>query len=146
MGAECPSSLTVREFRLETDYGKVFEIWQRAGVSIRPSDSREEVAKKLLRDREVFLVAALGDLIVGAVTGAWDGRRGWVHHLAVDPAFQRREIGSALIEELERRLSASGCLKVNLLVHVGNVAGRCLYASLGYTEIAGHIPMGKELQ
>jgi len=137
--------LRIREFQLDADYERVYEIWQRAEVPIRPSDSKAEVAKKLQRDPELFLVAERDGLILGAVMGAWDGRRGWVYHLAVHPDFRRQGIGTALMSELEKRLRAKGCLKVNLLVHVDNLAARRLYDRLGYEAIKGYIPVGKEL-
>jgi ribosomal protein S18 acetylase RimI-like enzyme len=54
-------------------------------------------------------------------------------------------IGSALIAEVEARLRAKGCLKVNLLVWADNEAARRLYARLGYAEMTGLVAMGKEL-
>lgn len=82
---------------------------------------------------------------MGVIMGAWDGRRGWLHHLAVDAEYRGRGIGTALVTEAERRLKAKGCLKANLLVHRSNRAARRLYRRLGYTEMSAFIPVGKEL-
>ena len=115
------------------DLDAVLALWVAAGFRIGPSEARDGVALKLRRDPELFLVAeADGRAIVGALLGAFDGRRGWVYHLAVDELWRGRGIGSALLAELERRLVALGCRKVNLLVDSANDAVEAFYRGLGY--------------
>ncbi len=109
--------ITIREFRIE-DYDTVFALWQNSGpgVGISRSDTREEIAKKLQRDPDLFLVAVDGDKIIGTVIGGYDGRRGIIYHLAVDQAYRGNGIGKLLMAEVEKRLAAKGCLKAYLLV------------------------------
>ena len=45
-----------------------------------------------------------GIVALGAVLGGFDGRRGLVYHVAVDPQARGQGLGSALMDELERRL------------------------------------------
>jgi len=142
-----PEGVSIRPFAL-ADYDAVLALWRDAGpgIEIRPSDRRDEVAKKLARDPDLFLVAVTtDDEPVGAIMGAWDGRRGWLHHLAVRTDWRHRGIASALVTEVERRLAARGCLKVNLLVRASNSDARSLYRSLGYALMDGIVGMGKEL-
>ena len=129
------------------DYGAVYALWQNAGsgLSLRPSDARGEVAKKLARDPDLFLVAELGDRIGGVIIGAWDGRRGWLHHLAVARDLRRHGIARSLVREVEAGLRRKGCLKVNLLVSRSNEDARRLYQQLGYEEMTPIVAMGKEL-
>lgn len=138
--------MILREYTMD-DYDAVYALWRDAGpgVSLRPSDERDEVAKKLTRDPDLFLVAEEGGKVVGVIMGAWDGRRGWLHHLAVAQEARGRGVATALITEVEGRLKAKGCLKVNLLVVADNVAARRLYARLGYDEMSRIVAMGKEL-
>lgn len=107
----------IREFSLD-DYDAVYALWQNAGpgLGIGRSDTRAEIAKKLQRDPDLFLVATNGDKIIGTVVGGFDGRRGLVYHLAVEHAYRGRGIGKMLMEEVERRLKAKGCLRCHLLV------------------------------
>jgi len=141
-----PAAVRVRQFTLH-DYDRVLALWRRAGpgLTIRPSDRCEELAKKLERDPDLFLVAESNDLLIGVVMGAWDGRRGWLHHLAVDPAFRRLGVGKALVSMVEERLRLKGCLKVNLLVFRDNEGARRFYESLGYEVMTPVVAMGKEL-
>ena len=138
--------MLIREFSMD-DYESVYALWQNAGggVTLRPSDERKEIEKKLSRDPDLFLVAECDSQVVGVVMGAWDGRRGWLHHLAVHADHRRQGVASALLDEVERRLAAKGCLKVNLLVHRDSDAARHLYAQRGYQEMPPFLVMGKEL-
>jgi ribosomal protein S18 acetylase RimI-like enzyme len=130
-----------------SDYTAVYALWQGAGggVTLRPSDQPAEIEKKLARDPDLFLVAECAGKVVGVIMGAWDGRRGWLHDLAVHPDHRRRGVANALLDEVERRLSARGCLKVNLLVHRDNEAARSLYEGRGYQTMTEFVAMGKEL-
>ncbi len=113
--------LQLREFTLE-DYDAVLALWQNAGegLGIGRSDTRKEIAKKLQRDPDLFLVAEDDGKIVGTVIGGYDGRRGLIYHLAVARAYRQRGIGTLLMNEVERRLRAKGCVRAYLLIKRGN--------------------------
>jgi ribosomal protein S18 acetylase RimI-like enzyme len=96
------------------------------------SDTLEEIKKKVDFDPDLFLVAENGSEIIGAVMGGFDGRRGLVYHLAVRQDVRRQGIASALMEELENRLRAKGCLRVYLLVTRDNVEAREYYEKRGW--------------
>jgi ribosomal protein S18 acetylase RimI-like enzyme len=80
----------------------------------------------------VLVAEGEAEEVAGVVFGTFDGRRGWVNRLAVDPGYRGRGIATALLDGLERRLAAKGCPKVNLLVEPGNAGAAALYAKLGY--------------
>jgi len=130
------------------DHQAVHDLWRTAGpgVNLRPSDTAPEVEKKLDRDPDLFLVAELRGDVVGVIMGAWDGRRGWLHHLAVAPSARRIGVAGALVAEVEERLRAKGCLKVNLLVFDGNDGALALYEQLGYARMDHIVALGKTLQ
>jgi ribosomal protein S18 acetylase RimI-like enzyme len=123
--------MLIRSFSMD-EYEEVVQLWQRAGLQISRSDTREGIKKKLERDAELFLVAEEDGRIVGAVMGSYDGRRGWVNHLAVDPEVQGKALGTCLMEELERRLARLGCEKINLLIEPDNGAVQGFYRKLGF--------------
>ena len=126
-----PQEMQIREFRL-ADYDSVLELWLEAGLLFRPGDRKDEVAKKIKRDPELFLVAEGRGKILAAVMGAWDGRRGWIYHLAVTPKAQRRGLGTILVRELERRMSRKGVVKVNAVVYRDNRISRWFFKKVGY--------------
>lgn len=124
--------MLIREFCLEEDYAATIALWQACNILLSKSDSRESIKKILDRDADLFLVVEQDQAIIGAVMGRYDGRRGWVQHLAIAPDFQGQQLGSQLVQELERRLQAKGCEKVNLLVRPDNASVQKFYQQLGF--------------
>ena len=100
------------------DYDQVLALWRAAGagIAVRPSDTPEGLAKKLTRDPDLFLVAEAAGEVVGVIMGAWDGRRGWLHHLAVRSDWRGQGVAVRWWRRWRRACGARGCLKVNLLV------------------------------
>ncbi len=135
----------IRTFRFPEDYPAVVQLWENAGpgVHVGRSDTLEEIGKKVQRDPDLFLVAEADEKLIGSVIGGFDGRRGMIYHLAVAEAYRQRGIGAALMEEVERRLKAKGCLKSYLLVVDGNQEAESFYAKRGWQKMENTL-MGKE--
>ena len=114
--------IKLREFRYPEDYAAARSLWENAGsgIHVRQSDEPAEIQKKLQRDPDLFLVAETAGRLIGSVIGGFDGRRGLIYHLAVEAAYRQHGLGSLLMDEVERRLKAKGCLKCYLLVTVEN--------------------------
>jgi ribosomal protein S18 acetylase RimI-like enzyme len=136
--------LRIREFKID-DYPIIRELWEEASLELRPGDDLEDIKLKLKRDPDLFLVAEQADKILGSVIGGWDGRRGWIYHLAVSPDHQRKGIGAGLIRELEKRLTAKGARIVNAQVHKLNEKSSTFFKSMGYDERSHLIMIGKQL-
>jgi ribosomal protein S18 acetylase RimI-like enzyme len=63
----------------------------------------------------------------------YEGHRGWINYLAVDPTRQRRGVGRRLMQRAEEILGKAGCPKVNLQVRAENRIAAEFYLNLGYT-------------
>jgi ribosomal protein S18 acetylase RimI-like enzyme len=135
--------MNIREFAL-TDYEAVIRVWGEAGLTLNPSDELPRLIKKLERDPDLFLIAEEGGQIIAAVIGAWDGRVGWIYHLAVSPLVQHQGIGLQLMEEVEKRLRQRGALEINLLVEGRNTQVVPFYHRLGF-QIGNKVFMSKSL-
>ena len=87
----------------ESDEAAVAGLW-RDVFPDAPSWNHPEtdIQRKLTVQRELFLVALLGDELVGTAMAGYDGHRGWVHYVAVKPRHRRIGIGSALIASSSR--------------------------------------------
>jgi ribosomal protein S18 acetylase RimI-like enzyme len=139
-------SFSIREFCFPDDYPAVIDLWNHAGpgVHVRRSDSPEEIQKKLSRDPDLFLLAEVEGRLIGTVMGGFDGRRGMVYHLAVEDYYRRQGIGAALMEELEKRLKAKGCIRSYLMVAPGNEEVIDFYQRRGWEQMPITI-MAKDL-
>ena len=142
------SSVQIRALRFPEDYKQVFELWQAIGkgVHVGRSDTLTEIGKKLERDPDLFLVAESAGNIIGSVIGGFDGRRGLIYHLAVAASFRGQGVGSRLMDEVESRLRAKGCLKCYLLVTVDNSEVEDYYLQRGWQQMDQVRIFGKELQ
>jgi ribosomal protein S18 acetylase RimI-like enzyme len=131
------TDIRLREFHYPEDYPAARFLWENAGsgVHVRRSDEPEEIQKKLQRDPDLFLVAETDGKMIGTVIGGFDGRRGLIYHLAVDATFRQHGIGSLLMDEVERRLKAKGCLKCYLMVTVENENAMRFYEARGWERM-----------
>jgi ribosomal protein S18 acetylase RimI-like enzyme len=134
----------IRPYRA-TDGEAVVALW-RACDLVRPwNDPHQDIRRKLGVNPEWFLVGERNGRVVGTVMAGYEGHRGWINYLAVEPAAQRRGLGRALMAEAERLLRAAGCPKVNLQVRSTNAAVIAFYRRLGYAvdEVTS---LGKRLE
>lgn len=128
------SAVKIRQFEYKADYERVITLWREAGpgIHVRRSDEPEEIAKKLQRDPDLFLVAEADGEIIASVLGGFDGRRGLVYHLAVAAPYRRQGIALTLMEELEKRLCSKGCIRCYLLVTRDNAPAIQFYQENGW--------------
>jgi ribosomal protein S18 acetylase RimI-like enzyme len=128
------TGIIIREFRYPADYALTIRLWQsmEQGVRVGPSDAPAEIEKKLERDPDLFLVAESEGGLAGTVIGGYDGRRGFVYHLAVAAPFRRSGLGSRLMNEVEGRLRRKGCIRSYLLVRPDNFEAMRHYQKLGW--------------
>jgi ribosomal protein S18 acetylase RimI-like enzyme len=108
------------------------------------NDPVQDIRRKLAVQRELFLVATVNAKLVGTAMGGYDGHRGWVHYVAVHPDHRRRGIGTALMREIEKRLAALGCPKLNLQVRGSDEDAVTFYKKIGFA-IEERVSMGKLL-
>lgn len=134
----------IRQFGAD-DTDAVVALWEACGL-VRPwNDPRRDIARKLTVQPELFLVATdpAGTVVAAGMAG-FDGHRGWVNYLAVEPTLQRSGLGRRFMGVFEERLAAMGCPKLNLQVRAGNEAVIGFYEALGYVDDRT-VSMGKRL-
>ena len=128
----------------QPDADAVVALWERCGL-VRPwNDPRADIERKLSEQPELFLVGETEGAISATAMAGFDGHRGWVHYLAVDPALQRQGLGRAIMAEVERLLVERGCPKLNLQVRSDNQKVLGFYRGLGYGEDQA-LSLGKRL-
>ncbi|HXZ90848.1 MAG TPA: GNAT family acetyltransferase [Candidatus Dormibacteraeota bacterium] len=139
------SNIRIREFDV-ADYNVTVSLWKEAGLVLRPGDDLDDIRLKLERDPDMFLLAMEGSEVVGCVMGGWDGRRGWIYHLAVRPSHRRQGIAKALIRELEVRLEAKGAKRLNAQVYRSNTASLRFFSECGFEVRSDLVMIGKALR
>ena len=116
------------------NYDEVLSLWQRCdGIGLSDADSRQNIRKYLERNPELSFIAKGQGRIVGAALCGHDGRRGYLHHLAVLPEFRRRGIGKKLADRCLRALQEAGIQKCHLFVFKNNDKGLQFWKNIGWT-------------
>jgi ribosomal protein S18 acetylase RimI-like enzyme len=138
-------NIKTREFSIN-DYDAALELWQRVeGLEIAEGDDRESVANFLARNPGLSRVATDGPAISGVALCGHDGRRGYIYHLAVDPAYQARGLGKRLMNECLHGLRRAGLKRALILVADDNPRGRKFWRRYGWEEVPGPVIMGIDL-
>jgi len=123
----------------------VVSLWERCGL-IRPTnDPRKDIRRKLAVRPDLFLVGVLDGRIVASVMAGYEGHRGWLNYLAVDPEQQRKGLGRSIVMEAESLLRSSGCPKINLQIRASNHDVIEFYRRIGYST-DDVVSMGKRLE
>ncbi|MDB5310358.1 MAG: family N-acetyltransferase [Gemmataceae bacterium] len=127
--------VTIRPM-VEEDIPAALQLWQALpGIGLRDADSPAALAKYLARNPgcSVVAVGGTGDL-VGVSLAGHDGRRGYLHHVAVAPHAQKLGLGRRLVEACLAALKADGIEKVHLWVYAANEPGKGFWKHLGWRE------------
>ncbi len=136
--------MTVRPYR-ESDEQDVVTLWGEVFPDAPAwNDPAGNIRLKLGVQSELFLVAVVKSRAVGTAMAGFDGHRGWVYFVAVEPAHRKRGIGRALMRAVEDGLRRMGCPKLNLQVRASNPTAVRFYERLGYT-IEDRVSMGRRL-
>ena len=121
---------------MPTDHAAVYALWLRTpGMGLKDlDDGPEGFCRFLKRNPTTCFVAEERGVIVGTLMAGHDGRRGSMHHLAVDTPHRNRGIGSALVAAAMVALEKEGIHKVNLVVFARNDLGNAFWEAHGFSR------------
>lgn len=128
----------------DTDRDAVVRLWELCGLTVPWNDPAKDIARKRTVQSELFLVGVDGTEVVASAMGGYDGHRGWVNYLAVNPDHRHRGLGRQMMAALEQLLLERGCPKLNLQVRETNRAAIEFYERVGY-KVDAVVSMGKRL-
>ncbi len=123
----------IRELKIE-DYERILEIWDDAKLPYKPEgrDSKESIKKQMEEFGDLFLGAEVNGRLVGVIIGSWDGRKGWLNRIAVEPAFQGMGIAKMLTSACEEALRERGARIFAMLIEDNNENSLKLAERMGY--------------
>jgi ribosomal protein S18 acetylase RimI-like enzyme len=108
--------MKIRDFQVE-DTEAIVEILKLNGQYGFPEVDGSEAMKRVKQCLEaVFLVCEMEGKVVGFVRGIYDGSRAMIYQLSVHPAYQRKGIGRALVEEIVGRFQEMGAPTVSATI------------------------------
>ena len=128
----------------ETHRKGVISLWERCDMTRPWNDPDKDIDRKLTDRNGGFFVVIEKDAVIGSVMVSYDGHRGSIYYLSVDPGCQGKGLGKLLMKHCEEFLLELGCPKINLFVRQGNEAVMEFYQQLGFSPEAA-VPLGKRL-
>ncbi len=135
----------VREFTMD-DYDSAVALWSSTeGIGLSQADERQNIARYLSRNPGQSFVATADGGLVGAVLAGNDGRRGFLNHLAVAPAWRHRGVGRALVKRSLDALASQGMRKCHIFVLAANEEGKRFWSRLGWEERTTLVVMSSDV-
>ena len=129
----------------DLDESAVVALWREVFPDDPPHNNPKTVIhRKGSYQRELFFVAEAEGRIIGSIMAGYDGHRGWLYTVAVQPTCRKRGVGSALVRYAEAALRALGCPKINLQGRGSNPGVAAFYQRLGY-QMEDRISLGKRM-
>ncbi len=135
--------MNIRLFR-PTDSEAVIKLWQACGLTRPWNNPTLDIERKCALNDEGLIVAEEKGQIIACALFGYDGHRGSVNYLAVDPKKQGQKVGSQLMRYIEDKLKERGCAKINLMVRSDNKKVVDFYDALGY-QADDVVVLGKRL-
>ncbi len=127
-------NIELREMTIE-DYDPVYALWESTpGIGLSNADSKEGIRTFLLRNPGFSYIALDVDKIVGAALCGHDGRRGYIHHLAVHTDHREQGIGRSLVNRCLFALLKLGISKCHLFVFGENQGAIDFWKKVGWTQ------------
>lgn len=126
--------MTIRPMTKD-DYDEVYEMWQTTSKrALSNADSREQIERYLDRNKGMSQVAVIDGKIVGTVLAGHDGRRGFIHHMAVMPQYRRKHIGHSLANKAIEKITAEGIDKTHIFCYQNNETGQDFWLDFGFKK------------
>ncbi|MCI7084603.1 MAG: GNAT family N-acetyltransferase [bacterium] len=126
--------MIIREMKPE-DYDQIYSMWQITSKrALSEADSRQGIEKYLARNPGMSMVAEIDGKIVGTVLAGHDGRRGFIHHMAVMPQFRRHGIGKKLAKAATDKIFEDGIDKIHIFCYQNNETGQSFWRDFGFEK------------
>ena len=138
-------SIEIREMTIE-DYEPVYALWHASeGVGLSDADSKEGIKRFLERNPNLSFIALDDATVVGAALCGHDGRRGYIHHLSVNPSHRKQGIGKSLVNRCVFALMQIGIAKCHLFVFGENESAIEFWNKVGWSQRVELMMMSQHL-
>jgi ribosomal protein S18 acetylase RimI-like enzyme len=129
-------SVILREFG-EEDFDSLAGLWTLTGIGNPARGDDLECIRRSLECRGSLLVIACKSDIIGSLWLTDDGRRLYIHHMAVHPDWRRQGLARRLMETARAEAGARR-LQMKLEVHRDNAGAIALYRAFGFETLGEH--------
>ena len=124
------------------DVAEVLDFWRESALPTT-TDSADALRALLDRDPGALILAEHRGAVVGSVIVGWDGWRGAIYRLAVDPAYRRQGLGRRLLGAAETRLAALGARRMHAVVVGTDARAVAFWEASDWEHQDGHLRFAK---
>jgi len=126
-----------REIRKLTmgDYDEIIRVWAESGLPFKPKgrDSQEAMSKEMANPDCAFFGLFDDERMIGVIIANFDGRRGWINRLAIDPDRRGKKLAAKLIAAAEEFLHSVGAVVLCALIEDINYPSISCFQNSGYS-------------
>jgi GNAT superfamily N-acetyltransferase len=115
------------------DIRAVLALWERERSASAVTADTPEVVMRAIEPGALLLAERDGRL-VGTLIAGWDGWRGNLYRLVVEPGHRRQGIARDLVEAGESRLRALGATRITALVGRAQPEAAAFWEATGYED------------
>ena len=125
-------NIRYREMQID-DYPQVMDLWKNTeNIGISTADSLPNLETYLKRNPGLSFVVVDNQMVVGAVLGGHDGRRGAIYHLAVKTEYRSLGCGQSLLNHCVAAFSKAGIERCHIHVYADNQQGLAFWQKNGW--------------
>lgn len=127
--------MNIRPYQTE-DQTAVLDLWMRCKLITQETRAvaQADLTRKLRVQPDLFVVGTIGTEIIATGMAGYDGHRGHLYYLAVNPQHQRHGYGREIITHIQTLLRECGCHRLTLFVSCDNLAVEGFYQRLGFAR------------
>ncbi|OGO06432.1 MAG: hypothetical protein A2Y92_00080 [Chloroflexi bacterium RBG_13_57_8] len=124
----------IAEMKLNRHAG-LLEFWKNTkGIWVSDDDSYENLKVFFKRNPKSNFIVLHEDKIVSTIKCSHDGRRGYLHHLAVKEEFRKQGIAKELVAKCLKELRKQGINKYRVFVLDSNPEAIKFWKHMGFEE------------
>lgn len=116
------------------DYDDIIRVWADAGLPYKPEgrDCRTRIALEIERDDTAFYGLFEDGRMLAVGLATFDGRKGWINRVAVDPDRRGEGFGGEIIKACEQFLKERGAEIIAALIEDVDSPSISLFQKQGY--------------
>lgn len=124
----------IAEMTLER-YDELIEFWHGMGGIYHSDDDKYDNLKIYLeRNPGTNFIVLDNDQIIATIKCSHDGRKGYIHRVAVDPRYRKKGIARELVYRCLELLQEKGIKQVRLFVLDSNTEALRFWKYIGFEE------------
>lgn len=117
------------------DYDSIIKTWSDAGLPYKPlgRDSRPAMEKEMQHPATAFFGLFDDSRMIGVGIANYDGRRGWLNRIAIDPDYRGAGAAGRIVARCEEFLRSAGAVVICTLVEDTNTPSMACLVKAGYS-------------